>query len=166
MKEHSIPILLAVLVGFSACGSPQSESRDMAATDETERMDTQEQPEVNAMENGLQIQVIAEGKGEGLSPGQFVRMHYTGWLYDENAPDGRGNKFDSSRDLGETFDYQHGVTRLIAGWTQGSEGMRTGERRILTIPAELGYGTGGSAPRIPPNATLIFDIELVEIVGQ
>lgn len=166
MKKHFIPILLAVLVGFSACGSPQSESRVEAATDETEEMDTQELPEVIVMANGLQIQVIAEGEGEGLTSGQFVRMHYTGWLYDENAPEGRGNKFDSSRDRGQTYDYQHGVTALIAGWTQGSEGMKTGERRILTIPSELGYGPGGSAPRIPPNAILIFDIELAEIVGQ
>jgi len=190
MNKLTIPILLAALIGFSACGSPKSETEDPSAKADAEEMvnqeeeaidiqaeseidiqaeseiDIQEEAEVLTMENGLQIQVIAEGEGEGLTSGQFVRVHYTGWLYDENAPDGRGDKFDSSRDRGQTFDYQHGVTSLIAGWTQGSEGMKTGERRILTIPSELGYGPGGRAPRIPPNAILIFDIELVEIVGQ
>ena len=83
-------------------------------------------------------------------------MHYTGTLTN-------GKKFDSSRDRNETFDFQLGAGMVIQGWDQGVAGMKVGGRRKLTVPPELGYGAGGYPPVIPPNSTLIFDIELVEV---
>ena len=97
--------------------------------------------------------------------GDTIRVHYTGWLADPDAADGRGAKFDSSVDRGEPFQFTLGVGAVIKGWDQGVEGMSVGEKKTLTIPPELGYGSRGAGGVIPPNATLIFDVELVEVIG-
>jgi FKBP-type peptidyl-prolyl cis-trans isomerase FkpA len=92
-----------------------------------------------------------------------VAVHYTGWLYDPARPDGKGKKFDSSVDRGEPFVFPLGGGRVISGWDQGVAGMKVGGKRTLVIPASMGYGDRGAGGVIPPNATLIFDVELLEV---
>lgn len=104
----------------------------------------------------LQIEEIQIGTGAEAKSGQSVSVHYTGTLTN-------GSKFDSSRDRKDPFDFQLGAGMVIKGWDQGVAGMKVGGRRKLTIPPELGYGAGGYPPVIPPNSTLIFDIELLEV---
>ena len=104
----------------------------------------------------LQIEELQVGAGAEAKSGQSVSVHYTGTLTN-------GKKFDSSRDRNEPFDFQLGAGMVIKGWDEGVAGMKVGGRRKLTIPPELGYGAGGYPPVIPPNSTLIFDIELIEV---
>ena len=105
---------------------------------------------------GLVIEVIKEGTGEAIENGKTAVMHYTGTLVD-------GTKFDSSLDRNEPFTFTLGAGQVIAGWDKGILGMKVGEKRKLTISPELGYGATGAGGVIPPNATLIFDVELLEI---
>ena len=101
------------------------------------------------------------GTGAEAKAGQVVTVHYTGWLHDAAAPETKGRKFDSSRDRGEPFSFELGAGEVIRGWDQGVAGMKVGGQRRLTIPPELGYGARGAGGVIPPNATLIFDVELI-----
>lgn len=103
------------------------------------------------------------GTGAEAQPGRTVAVHYTGWLYDASRPDHKGVKFDSSRDRNEPFSFSLGAGEVIQGWDQGVAGMRVGGQRTLTIPADLGYGARGAGGVIPPNATLLFDVELLEV---
>jgi len=103
------------------------------------------------------------GKGAQATARHEVSVHYTGWLYDEAAADHKGKKFDSSRDRGQPFDFPLGEGVVIDGWDQGVEGMKVGGQRTLIIPANLGYGSRGSPGVIPPNATLVFDVELLGV---
>jgi len=103
------------------------------------------------------------GTGALAESGMTVVVHYTGWLFDDTVPDNKGRKFDSSRDRGEPFDFNLGAGQVIKGWDQGVAGMRVGGQRTLTIPPELGYGARGAGGVIPPNATLIFDVELLAV---
>ena len=93
----------------------------------------------------------------------MVSVHYTGWLYDEKAADKHGAKFDSSRDRGQPFEFPLGGGQVIKGWDQGVAGMKIGGQRTLVIPPEMGYGARGAGGVIPPNATLIFDVELLGV---
>jgi FKBP-type peptidyl-prolyl cis-trans isomerase len=104
----------------------------------------------------LKIEDLQIGTGAEAKAGKSVTVHYTGTLTN-------GKKFDSSRDRNRPFDFQLGAGMVIQGWDQGVAGMKVGGRRKLTIPPELGYGAGGYPPVIPPNSTLIFDIELLEV---
>jgi FKBP-type peptidyl-prolyl cis-trans isomerase len=106
---------------------------------------------------------VVVGEGEEATDGKTVSVHYTGWLYDEAAPDHKGNKFDSSRDRGEPFGFRLGAGQVIKGWDQGVAGMKVGGQRTLIIPPDLGYGSRGAGGVIPPNATLVFDVELLEV---
>ncbi len=106
---------------------------------------------------------IKLGEGDLATSGKEVLVHYTGWLYDEAAPDHKGAKFDSSRDRHEPFDFPLGEGNVIKGWDQGVEGMKVGGQRTLIIPAHLGYGARGAGGVIPPNATLVFDVELLAV---
>jgi len=108
------------------------------------------------------LQIIDTKVGAGASPrtGQTCVMHYTGWLYDNGA---KGKKFDSSVDRGEPFEFKIGTRQVIAGWDEGVASMKVGGKRTLIIPAALGYGAQGAGNVIPPNATLIFDVELLGI---
>ena len=99
---------------------------------------------------------VTVGTGLTAKPGQEVTVHYTGWLTN-------GKKFDSSRDRGEPFTFELGAGNVIQGWEEGVAGMQVGGRRKLVIPADLGYGDNGAPPDIPPGATLVFDIELLEV---
>lgn len=103
------------------------------------------------------------GTGAQASAGHDVTVHYTGWLYDEAAPEHRGKKFDSSRDRGDAFEFPLGGARVIKGWDLGVDGMKVGGQRTLLIPPEMGYGKRGAGGVIPPNATLVFDVELLGV---
>ncbi len=106
---------------------------------------------------------IKVGAGDEAEVGKTVSVHYTGWLYDENAPDKKGKKFDSSFDRQETFSFMLGAGRVIKGWDQGVQGMKVGGQRTLIIPPSMAYGERGAGNIIPPNATLIFDVELISL---
>jgi FKBP-type peptidyl-prolyl cis-trans isomerase FkpA len=107
-------------------------------------------------QSGLVIEELAVGDGDVAGAGQTVTVHYTGWLTD-------GRKFDSSKDRNDPFVFPLGERQVIAGWDEGVQGMKVGGRRKLTIPPQLGYGTRGAGGVIPPNATLIFEVELLEV---
>ena len=105
----------------------------------------------------------AVGTGKTAESGATVSVHYTGWLYDAKLPGGKGNKFDSSVDRGQTFVFPLGGKRVIKGWDEGVVGMKVGGKRTLIIPPTYGYGERGAGGVIPPNATLIFDVELIDV---
>ncbi|HEX7337113.1 MAG TPA: FKBP-type peptidyl-prolyl cis-trans isomerase [Gemmatimonadales bacterium] len=106
--------------------------------------------------SGLRYQEVAKGEGAEATAGRTASVHYTGWLPN-------GEKFDSSRDRNEPFSFTLGAGQVIAGWDEGVAGMKVGGRRKLVIPASLGYGTAGAPPDIPPGATLVFDVELLDV---
>jgi FKBP-type peptidyl-prolyl cis-trans isomerase FkpA len=111
--------------------------------------------------SGLQYDDTTLGSGAEASAGQRVKVHYTGWLYDPTAKDNRGRKFDSSKDRNDPFVFGLGQGQVIRGWDEGVQGMKVGGTRVLTIPPELGYGARGAGGVIPPNATLVFEVELL-----
>ncbi len=115
--------------------------------------------------SGLQIIDHKLGEGDEVVTLKPVLVHYTGWLFDEKAPDGKGKKFDSSKDRGTPFGFFVGAKRVIAGWDEGVIGMKPGGQRTLIIPPQLGYGERGAPGAIPPNATLIFEIEFIKLAG-
>lgn len=141
-------LLLASLSFVTACS-------DRAAT-------PQSSMELNNMSELIKTEVKLGTGAEAVS-GRDISVHYTGWLYDEAAPSHKGKKFDSSRDRGQPFDFSLGAGQVIKGWDQGFAGMKVGGQRTLTIPANLGYGARGAGGAIPPNATLIFDVELLGV---
>ena len=106
---------------------------------------------------------IKEGTGALAEAGKNVVVHYTGWLFDAAAADNKGKKFDSSRDRGDPFRFSPGAGQVIQGWDKGVAGMKVGGQRTLVIPPELGYGARGAGGVIPPNATLVFDVELLGV---
>jgi FKBP-type peptidyl-prolyl cis-trans isomerase FkpA len=111
--------------------------------------------------SGLQIDDLTLGSGATAQAGRAVSVHYTGWLFDAAAPDQRGRKFDSSKDRNDPFRFDLGQGMVIAGWDEGVQGMQVGGKRVLVIPPELGYGARGAGGVIPPNATLVFEVELL-----
>ena len=111
----------------------------------------------------LQITDGKVGTGAEAITGKNVTVHYTGWLYDGATPNHHGKKFDSSRDRRDPFQFKLGAGQVIAGWDQGVAGMKVGGQRTLIIPAELGYGARGAGGVIPPNATLLFEVELLDL---
>ncbi len=104
-----------------------------------------------------------EGSGSEAAAGTVVEVHYTGWLYDDKAPEHKGKKFDSSRDRGQPFAFPLGAGRVIPGWDQGVVGMKEGGQRTLVIPSAMAYGKRGAGGVIPPDATLVFDVELLKV---
>ena len=109
----------------------------------------------------LLIEDVLVGDGAEAAAGASATVHYTGWLYAPGSPNDRGTKFDSSVDRGQPFEFPIGAGRVIRGWDEGVAGMRVGGKRILIIPAEWGYGAQGAGGVIPPNATLVFEVELL-----
>ncbi len=110
----------------------------------------------------LQKTDLASGQGAEIKSGQTALVHYTGWLFDAGAPENKGKQFDSSVG-GEPFEFPLGAGAVITGWDQGVVGMQVGGKRRLVIPPEMGYGNRGAGGVIPPGATLVFDVELVEV---
>jgi len=110
--------------------------------------------------SGLIIEELTVGSGDEASTGQQVSVHYTGWLFYGGE---KGKKFDSSKDRNEPFAFPLGAGNVIRGWDEGVAGMKVGGSRVLTIPPELGYGARGAGGVIPPNATLIFEVELLGV---
>ncbi|CAK0781019.1 Peptidyl-prolyl cis-trans isomerase [Gammaproteobacteria bacterium] len=150
MNRRALSFLLAVLsiVGISlttACSKPAAPKMETSSMTELVKTD------------------VKLGEGEVATTGKSVTVHYTGWLYDKDAPNHHGKKFDSSRDRNEPFVFPLGAGQVISGWDQGVAGMKVGGQRTLTIPAELGYGARGAGRVIPPNATLVFDVELLGV---
>ena len=111
----------------------------------------------------LQITDNKVGNGAEATSGKQVTVHYTGWLYDAKAGDHHGKKFDSSRDRNDPFAFKLGAGQVIRGWDQGVAGMKIGGTRTLVIPSDLGYGARGAGGVIPPNAELIFEVELLGV---
>lgn len=110
--------------------------------------------------SGLQYEDVTAGTGTAATAGRSVRVHYTGWLYQDGAA---GRKFDSSKDRGDPFEFPLGAGMVIAGWDEGVAGMQIGGTRRLLIPPQLGYGARGAGGVIPPNATLLFEVELLGV---
>jgi FKBP-type peptidyl-prolyl cis-trans isomerase len=118
---------------------------------------------LDATRSALQKVDVKQGTGAVAASGNTVVVHYTGWLYDTSKPDSHGAKFDSSRDRNAPFRFPLGAGRVIKGWDEGVAGMHVGGQRTLVIPPEYGYGARGAGNAIPPNATLIFDVELLAV---
>jgi FKBP-type peptidyl-prolyl cis-trans isomerase FkpA len=119
------------------------------------------------MDEKMQELVIEDtkvGEGRVAEKGLTISVHYTGWLLDATKNDKKGQKFDSSLDRREPFNFVLGVGQVIQGWDQGFDGMKIGGKRTILIPSEMGYGSRGAGNAIPPNADLIFEIELLEIL--
>jgi peptidylprolyl isomerase len=141
--------VVAALIGVFAARAPDTALAQTAGTTVT-------------TPSGLKITDTVVGTGASPKPGQICVMHYTGWLYQNGA---KGQKFDSSVDRGRPFEFPIGQRRVIAGWDEGVATMKVGGKRTLIIPPELGYGASGAGGVIPPNATLIFDVELLGLKG-
>ena len=120
-------------------------------------------PEMITTDSGLMITTTQAGSGTAAETGNFVSVHYTGWLYEPETEGGRGTQFDSSVDRGTPFQFPLGAGRVITGWDEGVAGMLVGEKRELIIPPDLGYGSRGAGGVIPPDATLIFEVELLGV---
>lgn len=154
----SLLTLCAVVLG--ACGQTNDESGPAAPEAETQPMSEENPtPETIEIMPGLTATIVERGDGLVAAAGQVAVVHYTGWLYDPAAADGRGDKFDSSVDRGEHFEFPLGAGRVIRGWDEGVAGMRIGEKRELLIAPEMGYGDRAIGP-IPPGSTLLFEVEL------
>ncbi|HSR02862.1 MAG TPA: FKBP-type peptidyl-prolyl cis-trans isomerase [Methylophilaceae bacterium] len=153
MKKSKLLITGLCLIALNAC---QAESGNVAENNKETTEMTQNLTEL--VKNDTAI-----GDGREAEIGFIVSVHYTGWLYDENAPDKKGEKFDSSLDRGQPFEFPLGAGQVIQGWDQGFAGMKIGGKRTLIIPPEMGYGARGAGGVIPPNATLIFDVELLDV---
>lgn len=139
--SRATAVLLALVLG--ACSQPPPYTGGDVA--ELERID------------------LALGDGDVAAAGDEVSVHYTGWLHDQAAHDRRGLEFDSSRKRGQPFVFMLGAGRVIRGWDEGIAGMRTGGRRVLHIPADLAYGAKGAGGVIPPGASLVFEVELLDV---
>ncbi len=155
MKALNLVITCSSLFLFAACG--QQAEENTAASEPA--VAAAAAPQM-AEEAELQIDIIKNGYGRAAEAGDYVTVHYTGWLYEDSAPDNRGDKFDSSVDRGDKFQFPLGAGRVIKGWDEGVAGMLIGETRVLTIPPNMGYGDRGAGAAIPPGATLVFEIEL------
>lgn len=175
MKRGSLlSVGFLALFGLAGCGPSDggSENTENAATSSaavaaaentqsaTENTEPGGGPEVVTE---LIILDVLVGDGATAEAGQNVIVHYTGWLYDPSKPDNKGSKFDSSVDRGQPFVFPLGAGRVIQGWDQGFGGMQIGGKRVLIIPSEMGYGERGAGADIPPNATLLFEVELLSI---
>lgn len=168
MKASQYTGLFCALLLLAGCGSGEQDTQEKTIVpEETTQAGNRAAPATSEsveIEPGLTMRVLNEGSGETAGPGQTAVVHYTGWLYDEAAPDNRGQKFDSSVDRGQYFEFPLGAGAVIAGWDRGVAGMQVGEVRELTIAPDLAYGERGSGSVIPPGATLVFEVELADVV--
>ncbi|HUU33173.1 MAG TPA: FKBP-type peptidyl-prolyl cis-trans isomerase [Vicinamibacterales bacterium] len=156
--SHLAPVFLSI--SFIACGGGEPNAAEPTSAPAAASAPMESQV---ADVSALSKDDTTAGTGAEARPGMTVSVHYTGWLYDPNAADKRGKKFDSSKDRGEPFDFPLGAGQVIAGWDQGVAGMKVGGTRILTIPSNMGYGARGAGGDIPPNAALLFEVELLGV---
>jgi len=150
--------IAAMFMTTAACGG--------SAPAATQTTDPQTATGTSMADSGVTEQQIVDtttGSGAEARPGTTVSVHYTGWLFDASKAEKKGAKFDSSRDRNEPFEFGLGAGQVIQGWDRGFAGMKIGGKRVLTIPPALGYGARGAGGVIPPNATLIFDVELLGV---
>jgi FKBP-type peptidyl-prolyl cis-trans isomerase FkpA len=145
----------ALSLGF-ATGDAVAQTRTQTPTEQGES-------KLNAMPSELKKTDVKQGSGAEAVSGKPVIVHYTGWIYDDSKPDKKGAKFDSSRDRQVPFGFLLGAGKVIRGWDEGVAGMKVGGQRTLIIPPAMGYGERGAGGVIPPNTTLIFDVELLEV---
>ncbi|MEM7430913.1 MAG: FKBP-type peptidyl-prolyl cis-trans isomerase [Pseudomonadota bacterium] len=163
MRFFKILAVLAITSLAAACSQPADEPAAQTETDTTEDADvTQAEIETIDIAPGLTAKILRAGDGKVAAAGDNVTVHYTGWLFDETAENNRGQKFDSSVDRGQHFQFPLGQGRVIKGWDQGVAGMAIGEIRELTIAPEMAYGDRGAGGLIPPGATLVFEVELFD----
>jgi FKBP-type peptidyl-prolyl cis-trans isomerase FkpA len=142
------------LIGLTACGGKADRTvKAQAGFSPSLGVDT---AAMTKTPSGLRYQDLEKGNGTEATAGKSVQVHYTGWLPN-------GEKFDSSHDRNEPFSFTLGAGQVIAGWDEGVAGMKVGGRRKLVIPPDLAYGTAGAPPDIPPGATLVFDVELLNV---
>lgn len=154
MTARWLALALALgAAGSAGCGDTTPDGSQVARSYAAE-LDV-DLARMQQLPGGLHIRDTVEGEGEPADSGQLVIVHYTGWLPD-------GTQFDSSRDRGQPFDIVIGTGQVIRGWDEGIPGMRPGGRRQLVIPPDMAYGADGRPPVIPRNATLVFDVELIE----
>jgi FKBP-type peptidyl-prolyl cis-trans isomerase FkpA len=150
-RLRSIVSALLVAVATAGCGDAANSYTPEEAARARTSLET------------VQIREINPGSGDAAEQGRRLVVHYSGWLYDSAVADRHGKPFDSSRTSGRPFDFVLGAAEVIPGWERGIAGMKEGGTRELTIPARLAYGNEGSPPRIPPEATLVFEIELMDV---
>lgn len=157
MKTTTLLTLAVALSGsvFMAACSDKAATTSTTGTSSPQAMDIKM---VDLVKTDVKV-----GDGAEATAGKMVSVHYTGWLYDEAAADKHGKKFDSSRDRGQPFQFPLAGGQVIKGWDEGVQGMKIGGQRTLIIPAEMGYGARGAGGVIPPNATLVFDVELLGV---
>jgi FKBP-type peptidyl-prolyl cis-trans isomerase len=155
-RRFSIALVIAMTGAFLLAAPSGAAAQTAAKT--TGKMTGK----IMTTDSGLQIIDGTVGTGATPKPGQICVMHYTGWLYEDGK---KGKKFDSSVDRNEPFEFPIGQRRVIAGWDEGVASMKVGGKRTLIIPPALGYGARGAGGVIPPNATLMFDVELLDVKG-
>lgn len=169
MKISHIFALIILAACISACTRQNDEAETTEPSEAIEEQTVTEQSavegEVLEIAPGLSAIIVKNGYGRVAEAGDFVEVHYTGWLYDDQAADNRGEKFDSSVDRGEKFNFKLGAGQVIKGWDEGVAGMLIGEKRVLTLSPDMGYGSRGAGNVIPPDATLIFEVELFGLEG-
>lgn len=155
-KVVLLPVIFAVLGFVSGCGNSEKSSTSNQSSASSPSSPTRVNGQPTTTASGLQYWEIVVGTGDTAVPGKPVSVHYTGWLTS-------GEKFDSSLDRGKLFVFSLGEGQVIKGWDEGVVGMKAGGKRQLRIPPTLGYGNSGAGGVIPPKATLIFDVELLEV---
>ena len=164
MRKLFSTVLLSAAMIVSACGGDEAPQKIQAIPENPADIDITGIESVEIVP-GLSHRILLEGDGAVAEVGHTAVVHYTGWLYDPEATNFRGAKFDSSVDRGAHFPFPLGAGRVIRGWDQGVTGMKIGEVRELTIAPELGYGDRGAGAAIPPGATLVFVVELADLEG-
>jgi peptidylprolyl isomerase len=156
MTKRSLFSAAALAAALVAAPAVADDVKPTPAPDATQKGESK----MNKTPSGLQFEDIKEGTGASPKPGQICVMNYTGWLWENGA---KGKKFDSSLDRGTPFEFPIGQGRVIKGWDEGVATMKVGGKRVLLIPPQLAYGARGAGGVIPPNATLIFEVELLGV---
>lgn len=161
MKLLNLMLACTCVITLNACKAESTAPKSQTST-------KQEKPAMTQNTNAATVTELQKidtqvGTGREAEPGFNVTVHYTGWLFDPAAEGHKGKKFDSSLDRNQPFNFFLGGGQVIQGWDEGFAGMKIGGKRTLVIPSEMGYGARGAGGAIPPNAALIFDVELLDV---